>query len=224
MNYRILFFTICIFFTAIVFYKVTHAFFTSNQVISGNTITTASISPTPSASPTPLPARIVINEVYYRVDQNHRIGSEAGSEWAELYNGGGSSITFAAISLEDNTSCDNLAGPITIPAGEFVIVSSHTETEFRAVWTTVPTGTIFVTSPSAVGNGLANSDELMLRNGTCTSGTIIDHISWGSNTAGLNPSIPSVPSDGISSERNPDGTDTDTNADFINNEPPTPGS
>lgn len=222
MNKRFLFLTILLT-TALglISYKITHAFFSDTATSTGNVFTASSQFPTPTFTP----ARIVINEVYYRVSTNHRINnSEAGSEWAELYNGGGSSITFSAISLEDNTSCDDLAGPITIPAGAFVIITTHPEDDFRAVWTTVPSGTIFLQGPSAIGNGLANNDELILRDGTCASGTIIDHISWGSNTNGLNPSISTVPSDGISSERNPDGQDTNTNTDFTQSNPPTPGS
>ena len=110
----------------------------------------------------------------------------------------------------------------SIPSNGFAIVSSHTESEFRAVWTTVPTdgSVVFVTAPSAIGNGLANNDELALRSAVCPSGPIVDHISWGSNNNGLNPSIPMVSAAGISSEREPDGLDTNTNSDFVNKNPP----
>lgn len=181
-------------------------------------------SPGPSPSSLPSSGSIVINEIYYRVDLSHRFGSESESEWAELYNPTSSSVNLTGWSIEDNTSCDNIPGSPIIPAGGFAIVTTTDETTFRSVWPAVPSDVIFITSPSAIGNGLANNDELMLRNSVCGSGFIVDHVSWGSNTAGLNPSVTSVPSDGISIERSPHGTDTNTNADFVQSSPPTPGS
>ncbi|MBI2405602.1 signal peptidase I [Candidatus Microgenomates bacterium] len=198
------------------FIQNSHAFF-SNSGSSTNNIFTAGQFPSIND--------IVINEVYYRIAQAHRIGSEADSEWAELYNPTSTAVSLANWSISDNTSCDNMPNA-SIPSNGFAIVSTHTEAEFRAVWTAVPTdgSVVFIVAPSSIGNGLANNDELALRSGVCpSSGLIVDHISWGSNTNGLNPSIPAATSAGISHERDPDGIDTNTNADFVNRDPPTPG-
>ncbi len=51
----------------------------------------------------------------------------------------------------------------------------------------------------------------------------MDKISWGADTNGLNPSIPTT-AKGHSSERSPAGTDTNTNADFVERTTPTPGT
>ena len=206
----------------IMFFQELCASYAETEVSAGNLIQ-AAVSFT-SPSPIPGSANIVINEIYYRIDQSHRFGSEAESEWAELYNSGGSPADLTGWSLEDNTACDDFPGSPIIPAGGFAIVTTTTEAIFRTIWPATPLGTIFITSPTAVGNGLANNDELMLKNGSCVSGSTVDHVSWGSNNNGLNPSVPSVPADGISIERNPDGTDTNTNADFIQSSPPTPGT
>lgn len=200
-------------------YRLTYGFFTDTETSSGNTFTASTDFPTPSPT-----TNIVINEVYYRIAREHRIGSEAGSEWVELFNPTSGPISLNGWSINDNTSCDNIPGSPSIAAGGFAILSTHTEAEFEAVWTSVPASVIYIVSPSAIGNGLANNDELALRNGACPSGgSIVDQISWGSNTNGLNPSIPSVPSAGISSERSPDGLDTNSNTDFVQSSPPTPG-
>jgi hypothetical protein len=215
--------------TILVLAAMTGSFFSDIEESLGNILGAAEsfeemTEPTPAPTPTPIPQSVVINEVYYRIAQEHRLDSEAASEWAELYNPTGDAVSLNGWSIEDNTSCDNIPGPQSIPAGGYAIISTVSEAEFRAVWTSVPSGVIFIQSPTAIGNGLANNDELILRSGPCPDGPIVDHISWGSNTDGLNPSIPMVPSAGISVERNPDGIDTDTNSDFVEREPPTPGS
>lgn len=195
-------------------FSQTFAYFSDSATSTGNIFAAGQFAPTIDD--------IVINEVYYRITTNHRINnSEADSEWAELYNPTSGSVSLANWSISDNNSCDNMPNA-SIPPGGFAVVSPHTEAAFRAVWTTIPAGVVFITAPSSIGNGLANNDELALRNGVCPGGTIVDHISWGSNTNGLNPSIP-MTANGVSSERSPDGTDTNTNADFVSSNPPTPG-
>jgi len=186
---------------------------------------TGTITPTPTIIPT-FQGNIVINEVYYRVATAHRMGSDAESSWAELYNKSNQPLLVTSFAIEDNTSCDNFNVNVTIPANGFAIVTPVTETIFRSIWTGTPIdGTVvFIQSPTAIGNGLANNDELILRAGVCPSGSIADHISWGSNSSAFNPSISSISNAGISSERNPDGLDTNNAADFVDRNPPTPGS
>ncbi len=152
------------------------------------------------------------------------MGSEAGSEWAELYNPTYSPVDLTGWSISDNTACDNIPDSPIIPPLEFAIIASKPLADFVAVWGSLPPGTVYIESPTAIGNGLANNDELILQQGIC-GGTVVevDHISWGSNTNGLNPSIPAVSSAGISSERSPDGKDTGLNTDFVDSNPPTPG-
>ncbi|KKQ45440.1 MAG: Type I signal peptidase [Candidatus Woesebacteria bacterium GW2011_GWA1_37_8] len=100
--------------------------------------------------------------------------------------------------------------------------------------TPIPTGGVVVNevyyriaNEHKIDNSEAGSEWIelynLLKNGSCAAGTIIDHISWGSNVVAFNPSIPLIPTSGSSSERNPDGVDTNTNADFTTSTPPTPG-
>lgn len=180
---------------------------------------------TPSVAPVLPEDRVVINEVYYKVASVHEIGSESDSEWVELYNSGDFPVDLNGWSVRDNTSCDNIIGEYQIPVHGYVIVAYLSKPLFESVWGKLPDSTIYIQLSGAIGNGLADNDELILKNSTCSNpGTIFDHISWGSNIDGCNPSIPTVSTNGISFERDPDGTDTNTNTDFIESNPPTPGS
>jgi len=215
--------------------RVTKSFFSDTEKATSNILSVATeFSSTPTPSPTPIPTptpsptplinHVVINEVFYFVDDDHKIGnSESGSEWVELYNPTAGPVPLTNWSIEDNTTCDNFPGSPSLQTGGFAILSTHTEAEFRAVWTSIPSGVVFIQSPTAIGNGLANNDELILRDVPCGGGSIVDHISWGSNISGLNPSI-SMTARGHSSERDPDGKDTNTATDFVDRSPPTPGN
>jgi hypothetical protein len=72
----------------------------------------------------------------------------------------------------------------------------------------------------AIGNGLANTgDALWLRD---PRGVIVDAVSYGTDTTGLNPAVPLAPA-GYSLERVPMGQDTDTAADWYPRRSPSPG-
>lgn len=202
--------------------KYTHSYFTDTALSTANTFASGNF-PTPTAIPS-LQNNIVINEVYYKIAAEHRMGSEADSEWAELYNTNSYPVLITNFALSDNTDCDNFTVNMVIPGHGLAIVSTHTETEFKTVWINTPVQTVFIQSPTAIGGGLADNDELKLIEGTCINGIPVDYISWGSNKNGLNPSIPKTNKAGISTQRNPIGTDTNSNTDFKDNEPPTPGS
>jgi uncharacterized protein len=224
-------------------FKTTLGFFSDNETASENILTAASsfaspsIAPSPSASispsvfptssptptPSPLANYVVINEVNYKVDSSHTIVSEENSEWLELYNPTALPVVLTGWSITDNNSCDNFQGSITLASNSFAIVTPLTETSFESVWSGVPSGTIYITLSSSIGNGLANNDRLQLKNSSCSTGTIIDQISWGNDSTAFNPGI-GIVADGHSSERNPDGIDTDTATDFVDRSVPTPGN
>lgn len=180
-------------------------------------------TPIPSTSPTPTPNHLVINEVNYKIDSAHTIVNEANSEWFEIYNPTSSTVVLTGWSITDNGSCDNFPGTISLAPNSFAIVTPLSEASFESVWSGVPANTIYITLSSAIGNGLANNERLILKNSACPNGTIIDQISWGSDTTAFNPGI-GIVADGHSSERNPDGIDTDTAADFVDRSIPTPGT
>ena len=206
----------------LIFVGISGAYFFDIEESLGNILGAATDFGEPAPSP-PAPGKIVINEVYYQVAAGHQIGDEEDWEWVELYNSGGSSVSLENWSIADNFSCDNIPGTPSIPAGAFAIITFQTEANFETIWTLVPDGTLYIQLGSDIGNGLANDDELILRSGPCPDGASVDHISWGGDASAFTPSIPAVAADGISSERNPNGIDTNTNADFVN-QSPTPGT
>jgi signal peptidase len=183
------------------------------------------ITPTPTNLPTPttipLADHIVINEFLYDPVDPFRFPGEEKSEWVEFYNPTSNPIDISNWSLSDNHNCNFLPIGSNIPAGGFAILSPATETEFRTIWS-VPAGVIFIKNPDQkIGNGLANNDRLILKNGNCLSINIVDQVGYGSD-----PTQPTLdPVDpGHSFERNPDGIDTNAASDFTDRYPPTPGS
>lgn len=201
-------------------YQVTLSLFSDSGQSSSNLFVASSAFPTPS--PTPITDHVVINEVNYKVDVAHTITNEANSEWFEIYNPTASPVILTGWSITDDTSCDNFPGTISLAPTSFAIVTPLTEASFESVWSGVPSSTIYITLSSAIGNGLANNERLILKNSACPSGTTVDQISWGNDTTAFNPGIGVVAS-GHSSERDPDGVDTNTALDFVDRATPTPG-
>lgn len=206
-------------------YQVTYSYFSDSAESTNNLFAAASSFPTPTTSPSPTPItdHVVINEVNYKVDVAHTITNEANSEWFEIYNPTASPVILTGWSITDDTSCDNFPGTISLAPTSFAIVTPLTEASFESVWSGVPSSTIYITLSSAIGNGLANNERLILKNSACPSGTTVDQISWGNDTTAFNPGI-GIVADGHSSERDPDGVDTDTALDFADRITPTPGS
>jgi signal peptidase len=183
---------------------------------------TGSITPSPTSTPT-IASNLVINEILYDTSTNQNISGQGGSnrgEFLEIYNPTFSSVNVNNWIIEDNTSSETLSN-FTIPAGGYLIVTGATEAEFEAVWTVPISTQYFQSTGGTIGNGFANDgDSVILKD---SSNTIIDQISWGNDTTILNPA-PIDLSSGHSLERNPDGLDTNTAADFVDRNPPTPGT
>lgn len=194
----------------------THAFYNDTAVSSDN-IFQANVS-----FGSPIANHLVLNEVLYDTSSTQNISGQGDSnrgEWIEIYNPTNSSQSLTNWVLEDNTSSETLSG--LLGAGEYLIITGATQSEFEAIWTVSIGTTFFQASGGVIGNGFANDgDRAKLKN---ELGTIIDQISWGNDTTILNPSPPDVAT-GHSLERDPDGVDSDAAADFIDRNPPTPGS
>ena len=217
-----------IFGAIIVFVGLTNSFFSDSEISTQNVMQAGVFAtPTPTSTPTPTPVSIathvVVNEVNYKVDDAHTINDEGDSEWFEIYNPTGFSVELTGWSITDNFSCDNFPGTISLGSHSFAIVTPLSEANFKSVWLGVPAGTIFITISAPIGNGLANNDKLDLKDNTCPNGTSVDRISWGNDISAFNPGI-GIVADGHSSERDPDGKDTDTAADFVDRSVPTPGT
>lgn len=166
----------------------------------------------------PAPARVVINEVYYDVGPGH--GTFTG-EWIELYNAGGTAINLKNWEIGDNFSFIIITIENTILGPKkYAILTPHAP-ELTSKWTIPPDALVIDLGTNKIGNGLGNSgDKLILKD---ENDNIVDAISYGTDTTVLDPSIPDV-SAGQSIEREPDGVDTGTAADFVANPTPTPGS
>jgi len=179
------------------------------------TPTTPFPSPTPSPSPTPFlaqPGDVLINEVFY---DSPRPGGEPGDEWVELYNAVTHTVNLAEWSLADHVGEDALPPLELEPQGLVVVAASEA---FRSNYPDYD-GALIVLD-GAIGNGLANGgDALWLRD---PRGVLIDAMSYGADTAGLNPAVPGVPA-GYSLERVPVGRDSDTAADWFPRANPSPG-
>lgn len=222
-------------------YNFTHAYFSDQASSNSNTFAAASVFPTTSGQPTntpteaptptgtvtltsmPTPSNIatnlIINEVLYDTTSNQDVPNRGEGEFVELHNPTNSPININNWTIADNQSTETFSD-ITIPANGFLIISGEPLVDFQSIWT-LPAGTLyFDTLDAEIGGGLSNSgDRLILKN---NNGTIIDQISWESDTSILNPSLPDSTT-GKSHERNPDGLDTNSASDFTINNTPQPG-
>jgi phosphatidylserine/phosphatidylglycerophosphate/cardiolipin synthase-like enzyme len=153
---------------------------------------------------------ILIHEVEYDSSQ---AGVDTAYEWLELYNATGQVITLTNWTITDATASDVIPTVAISPNGFVVVAASISFTVNYPGFT----GTAVYLGGS-IGSGLSNTgDRLTLRDDT---GAIIDELSWGSNTSVF--TLP-VLAAGHSAERQPIGVDTDTAADFVDRNPPTPG-
>ncbi|MBI2034250.1 MAG: lamin tail domain-containing protein, partial [Candidatus Levybacteria bacterium] len=163
-----------------------------------------------------------INEVYYDPDSAHTVGGPDGdnnSEWIELYNPTGSTINVKDWKVTDNSGTERTVSTSNrnIGPGEFAMLAKAANV--RTLWSVDESQ--FIAIGEIFGNGLANTgDRVILKDNL---GNIIDQMSYGTDTTVLSPSASDV-SDGHSLERDPDGLDTNTAADFVDRTTPTPGT
>jgi len=155
---------------------------------------------------------IVINEVLY-----DPVGDapDADAEWVELYNSTDAEIDLDGWSLSDAAASDALPAFGVQPRAYAVIAASGS---FSALFPGFD-GALLVLG-GRIGNALDNDgDQLLLRD---PSGAVVDAVSWGTDAYAFTPSVPDVPA-GHSIERRTPGLDTDTAADFTDNDAPSPG-
>ena len=153
---------------------------------------------------------LLISEVLYDPAAN-----EPGAEWVELYNPTSNPVDLAGWALRDNTSADPLPAFILGP-GQYLVITSN-EGDFRAANPGFSAALVSLGGP--IGNGLSNSDDVVsLADG---SGTIIDALSYGSNTSGFDPPCPDV-NEGQSLARQPVDADSNSASDWMMGTP-TPG-
>lgn len=213
----------------LVFISLSASFFLDNEESKKNVFSAAASfdtsptpTPNPSETPTPTPSQIanhlVINEVMFDPPNESACGAENDAEWVEIYNPVDSDINLDTWAIGDTIFTDDLPN-VTLPTGGFAIISDCAQSSFTTIWP-LPGGIIYIDLPGPIGNGLNNGGEYMrLLNGA----TLVDDMSYGSNTTAFSPSAPAPVAD-HSLERDPDGIDTDTASDFADRTTPSPGT
>ncbi|KKU98147.1 MAG: hypothetical protein UY28_C0007G0036, partial [Candidatus Amesbacteria bacterium GW2011_GWB1_48_13] len=185
--------------------KISFSYFSDSAVSDGNVFAASAEFPTQ----TPTFPGLVINEVASAAPGN--------DEWIEIFNPTGSSVNISGWKISDNTEEDIIPTTSPIPSGGYGVVMSDDGNS-----SLIPASAVSVIlSDSTVGGNLANGgDKVVLKS---PDGTTIDQMNYGSDTSIFNPA-PDDPSATESLSRIPNGTDTDTAADWQIDSSPTIGT
>lgn len=169
-------------------------------------------------------AKKVLNDVTVEVEGGtSTLGSFCGGqlgrnhEWIELYNQGDETVNLRNWTIIDNSGISvRITGNRNLGAGKFALVSKDNAT--WAFWNE-PGGTLKIPLGRQIGDGLDDDgDHLLLKN---PGETLIDAMSYGDDASQF--VLPDV-SEGHSLEREPDGIDTNTADDWVDRNPPSPGT
>lgn len=195
-----------------------------NRLLTGSAPTTAappatSQYKTPNTSSNPSSpttiGHVVVSEVFANVDSTH--GTRSLDQWIELYNGSASAVDISNWKIRNVSTETALPGGNTLASGQFaVIVAASTTPSF---WT-IPTNAKVITLGGTIAGGLSIlSDAVLLKDG---NGTLVDSVSWGSNTSAFNPAA-TAPATGNPLWRKTLSQDTNTASDWSSSGLPTPG-
>lgn len=182
------------------------------EIVEGGSVTCTIINDDITPAPE---GKLLITEVYYDTGQEGE--SEGANEWVEIYNGTDSVVNLSDYSIADVDSSDALPDA-ELSADSYAIITASSTTE--SFWN-IPGNAVVVVLGGNVGNGLGNGgDAVMLVQNAGT--TTIDELSWDSDTSVFDPSVSGV-DPGHSIARDPVTEDSDTNAEWVDRETPTPG-
>jgi hypothetical protein len=189
-------------------------------------------SPTPGPSPTASAARLHLSEVHY-----DPAGPEPEGEWVEIYNAGSARVSLDGYKLGDEETRSGREGMYSFPPGAGLppgsaLVVANEASAFQAAYGSMPDFELSDTDPAvpemlkygawasgpvSFGNG---GDELLLLD---PGDQVVDALSWGSSAFAFNPPAPDV-AEGHSLERLPANRDTDSAADWVDQDVPGPGT
>ena len=173
---------------------------------------------------------LVINEVFYEVDDRYGlrgvkpkdiIRERIKFQWIELYNPTDHDITLKNWRLYNESGKHILIHPNKkIRAGGFALLTK--DGSLWRFWNTAP-GAERIVIGAYLGKGLdIDGDRLILKN---PGGAEVDRMSWGDNASGFTPPGVNPKVDrGHSTERLVPGFDTNAASDWLDRNPPTPGS
>jgi hypothetical protein len=143
------------------------------------------------------------------------IGADTTAEWFELLNIAGQTLILDSWTITDDQSSDVLP-TIQLAPGECVVVVADSAV-FRAAH---PGYVGRLVRIGSIGTGLANAgDRLVLRDAL---GADVDCVSWGTNTACVNPAVVVPAANTVATLQRLSMIDTDTSADWTNNASETP--
>lgn len=174
-------------------------------------------TPPPSASPggsgtsSGGVGHMIVSEIFPLVDATH--GTDPQNEWIEIYNGANTTQNLTNWSIYWGGVTTTIP-TMTLQAGAHVILTPSTN--LRTFWT-IPS-TVSVVQISGTGNLEANGAVRLIG----PSGSVVDAVSWGSNTMAFTPAAPAL-SSGRSLSRTTVVTDTNTATDWSANATPSPG-
>jgi len=163
---------------------------------------------------------VLLTEILFDPGSTEEQGTDTNNEWIEVYNGTGAAVDLMGWSIGDGSATDVIAiETLMLPAGEHLIVTRHPSTD--DYWT-YGEGTVVVHLNATLGSaGLTNSGESVLLYDS--EGTIIDAVSWGTDTTAFTPSVDITDIEEGQSIERVNMTDTDTAADWVIAHSPTPG-
>jgi hypothetical protein len=205
---------------------------TANVILLGLLVLASLLSPCLSPLIGASSFTLLISEVFYDTP-----GTDEDEEWIEIYNPTASAIDLSVYKIGDEEEQGKSEGMYQFPpeAGippTGVIVIALEATGFYALYGFNPDYEVADTDPSvpdmvkysawatgkiALGN---NGDEVLILDG---GDITVDAMSYGNATTFFDPPCLDVAT-GYSLERSPVNVDTDTAADWIGQEFPTPGS
>lgn len=168
------------------------------------------------------PVKILINEVFYDVDESH--GSQdkinQSDEWVELYNPNDFPVNLKKWHITDDGENRTVSNRnVYIPALGFAFIVKGAET-FK-YWPEMPENAIRIELGQSLGDRLGNDgDRLILKDSLDNE---VDFVSWGNDTSRWNPAVADVPQ-GHSIQRIKLGLDTDTISDWEDDQFPNPGT
>ena len=122
------------------------------------------------------PEKLLINKVYYNVNDSHSDNPDEkkNNAWIEVYNPTLYGINIKGLKICDNEECDDLsASDIFMPPNGFAIITSSEST--WKYWT-IPEEVVKIHLNETIGNGLDDDEMLYLKN---PSDKIIDQMNWG---------------------------------------------
>ena len=202
---------------------------TATQTQTGTATGTPTVTPT--MLPTPSDHQLLISEVMY-----DPLTTEPDGEWIEIFNAGGVVVDISGYKIGDEEiqlggeGMAEFPGGTSIAAGSVLVIANkasvfEAEYGFKPAFELVETDgevpNLSKYSAWATGNiALSNTgDELLILD---RNDMLVDALSWGSSTWAFDPAAPDI-SAGHTLERFPADEDSDSAADWIDQDMPDPG-